>query len=133
MTLTSTLLLCWYLSVSLAKQRQEETADSVEGGDDEEGGGGGHMDSDSSDSEMVGPPPPLGYKVMLLLIDVFGTDVLSVTASAITKRSFSRLGGPHRQLQCMIVASLNNYSHSQTFLSVYRERKVICYQLEFGK
>ena len=65
----------------------------MEGGDDEGGasgggGGGGHMDSDSSDSEVVGPPLPPGYEV-LLLIDVFGTNVLSVAASVITKRSFS--------------------------------------------
>ena len=79
----------------------------MEGGDDEEEGGGGegHMDSDSSDSEMVGPPPPPGYKVLLLLIDVFGRDVLRVTASAIMKRSFSGPCGPHLQLQCTIVAS----------------------------
>ena len=46
------------------------------------------MDSDSSDSEVVGPPLPPGYEVMLL-IDMFGTDVLSVAASVITKRLFS--------------------------------------------
>ena len=65
----------------------------MEGGDDEggtSGGGGGHMDSDSSDSEMVGPPLPPGYEV-LLLVDMFGTDVLSIAASIITKRSFSGL------------------------------------------
>ena len=59
----------------------------MEGGDDEGGGGGGgregHMDSDSSDSEVVGPPLPLGYEV-LLLVDMFGTDVLSIVASVIT-------------------------------------------------
>ena len=67
----------------------------MEGGDDEEEGGGGegHMDSDSSDSEMVGPPPPPGYKVLLLLTDVFGIEVLRVTASAIMKKSFSGLCG----------------------------------------
>ena len=61
---------CGYLPESLAKQKQEGTAVSVEGGDDEggtSGGGGGHMDSDSSDSEMVGPPLPPGYKVLYLL------------------------------------------------------------------
>ena len=86
---------CGYLPVSLAKQKQEWTAVSVEGGDDEGeasrgGGRGGHMDSDSSDSKVVGPPLPPGYEVMLL-IDVFGTDVLSVAASVVTKRSFSGL------------------------------------------
>ena len=63
----------------------------MEGGDDEggtSGGGEGHTDSDSSDSEVVGPPLPPGYEV-LLLVDVFGTDVFSVIASVITKRSFS--------------------------------------------
>ena len=59
----------------------------MEGGDDEGGGGGGgregHMDSDSSDSEVVGPPLPPGYEV-LLLVDMFGTDVLSIVASVIT-------------------------------------------------
>ena len=108
----------------------------MEGGDDEEEGGGGegHMDSDSSDSEMVGPPPPPGYKVLLLLIDVFSRDVLRVTASAIMKRSFS---GPCMRASPSVAVYdcgfINNYSRSQTFLSVYRERKVICYQLEFRK
>ena len=70
------------------------------------------MDSDSSDSEVVGPHLPPGYEVPLL-IDVFGTDALSVAASVITKRSFS---GPFTfgawLVQCMIVASLSNCSHS---------------------
>lgn len=75
----------------------------MEGGDDEGeasrgGGRGGHMDSDSSDSEVVGPPLPPGYEVMLL-IDVFGTDVL-VLQLLLSQTDHFQNHVPH--LQCSV-------------------------------